>query len=78
MQGCHVIFPCTDIPPFNTVYVSLPPVKLYQVEGSQNYLMMTFFAMVLKVACHCNVYLSKKLCASSCVGEHCNLLRKGR
>jgi hypothetical protein len=58
MQGCHVAFVCTDIPPFNTLDVSLPPVSLYQVEGSKYYLMMTFFATVAEaVPSLYNVYM---------------------
>ena len=40
MQGCHVAFVSTDIPPVNP----------YQVEGSKCYLMMTFFATVVEAA----------------------------
>ena len=58
MQGCHVAFARTDIPPFNTLDVSLPPVSLYQVEGSKYYLMMTFFATLAEaVPSLYNVYM---------------------
>jgi hypothetical protein len=62
MQGCHVAFVCTDIPPFNTLDVLLPPVSLYQVEGSMCYLMMTFFATYSRGA---NIVTTMRTCSKN-------------
>lgn len=76
MQGCHVAFVCTDIPPFNTLDVLLPPVSLYQVEGSMCYLMMTFFATVVGQTLSLQCVHAAKTRASPCVHKHRNVTRK--
>lgn len=63
MQGCHVAFVCTDIPPSNTLDVSLPPVNL-----SKFYLMMTFFATLVGAApsLYNGVQVNKHTCIFVC------------